>query len=317
MNDERRKTYTFPFSPGDWLHDVALNRCSLAAQGLWMKMICIMHQGEPYGHLQVNGVPISMKELATMAGLDPKRGTERVQKWVQELDKMGVLSRTKNGIIYSRRMVRDESNRLINKQNGKKGGNPNLVNPVNPPVNPIAVALMPLPKSTPNTLVVSGETTPPKIPDKIPYDKLLATYNERRGALPQARGLTDGRKKKLRTRWNEHPDIAFWESVFVKAGKSEIMLKWASFDWLIKSEDNYTKTLDGNYDSDRDKKTVPRKAAAPMPREKDPDPKDLPSGEEVSELLDRAGFKRRKRGGGLTAVGVSPSIAVSEEELTI
>ncbi len=316
MTDDKQKTPAFQFYPGDWLHDVALSRCSLAAQGLWIRMLCVMHQGEPYGHLQINGVPIEPKELAKLF----QTSSKLVSNLIKELLRHGVVSRSNTGLLYSRRMVRDESKRLINQQNGSRGGNPNLIKTVNPPVN---TPFKPPDKASsssssssrlhPNTLVVSGETTAAK----IPHEELLAAYNERRGALPQARGLTDGRKKKLRARWNEHPDIDFWKSVFVKAGKSEMMLKWASFDWLMKNAENYVKTLEGNYDNDRDRKAVPR-AAAPMPREKDPDPKDLPTADEVATILDRAGLKRHKRKEGLVPIAAAVSYPIeSEEELPV
>jgi hypothetical protein len=95
-----------------------------------------MHHGEPYGHLATNGVPISIKELAQRLQLGDKRGTERVTKCLQELLTFGVVSQTKSGVLFSRRMVRDESIRLINRANGMKGGNPYIKNSVNPPVNP-------------------------------------------------------------------------------------------------------------------------------------------------------------------------------------
>ena len=35
----------------DWLTDPNLSACSLAAQGLWMRMLCIMAHSNPIGHL--------------------------------------------------------------------------------------------------------------------------------------------------------------------------------------------------------------------------------------------------------------------------
>ena len=35
----------------DWLTDPRLSICSLAAQGLWMRLLCIMSMSEPPGHL--------------------------------------------------------------------------------------------------------------------------------------------------------------------------------------------------------------------------------------------------------------------------
>ena len=45
------KRPSFQFYPGDWLHDTGLRACSLAARGLWIDIVCFMHQAEPYGHL--------------------------------------------------------------------------------------------------------------------------------------------------------------------------------------------------------------------------------------------------------------------------
>jgi hypothetical protein len=116
------------------------------------------------------------------------------------------------------------------------------------------------------SFVASSEATP--TPIKIPYDELRTAYNERRGALPEARPFSDAAKQKIKTRWLAHPDIEFWKTLFVKAGKSEMMVSWGDFHWFMKSELNVEKTLNGNYDNDRDRKTVPRHAPPAPPREK-------------------------------------------------
>ena len=91
------------FWPQDWQSDPGLRSCSMAARGLWIECIAIMHRAEPYGHLSVNGVAPSAKRLAGMVG-----ATEReVDRLLAELRDAGVFSTTPEGIIYSRRMVRD------------------------------------------------------------------------------------------------------------------------------------------------------------------------------------------------------------------
>ena len=47
------KRPSFQFYPSDWLRDTALRSCSMGARGLWMDMICYMHEGNPYGYLKV------------------------------------------------------------------------------------------------------------------------------------------------------------------------------------------------------------------------------------------------------------------------
>lgn len=91
------------FWPQDWEGDVALRVVSLSAQGLWMRLICAMHRGEPYGHLTMNGQGLTVRQVASLASV-----TEReAAKLLAELEAAAVLSRTPEGIIFSRRMVRD------------------------------------------------------------------------------------------------------------------------------------------------------------------------------------------------------------------
>lgn len=125
------KAPAFQFYPDDWLSDTKLNLCSLQAQAFWLRLLCVMHTCAPYGHLTFDGITApTPRDIGRVTGVHPLG----VPPLVSELERRGVLSRTPGGVIYSRRMVRDERNRLINRQNGKYGGNPMLVNPVNPPV---------------------------------------------------------------------------------------------------------------------------------------------------------------------------------------
>jgi hypothetical protein len=122
----------------DWLNDPALSACSLAAQGLWMRMLCVMAHSTPVGHLilprQRRHSESEAVSIARMFGGD----TRQVRHLVSELEQVGVFDRI-NGVIISRRMVRDQQkseagrayiakrggpwaakspNRLPNRQNG-------------------------------------------------------------------------------------------------------------------------------------------------------------------------------------------------------
>lgn len=81
-----------------------------------------MHEGEPYGHLTVGGVRPSDEQLARMIG-EP---IETLVPLITELERNKVFSRTAEGIIFCRRMVRDERKRQAHAEAGKLGGNPNL-----------------------------------------------------------------------------------------------------------------------------------------------------------------------------------------------
>jgi hypothetical protein len=93
------------FYPRDWRGDQALRAVSIAARGLWMEMLCIMHEASPYGHLVLGGLAVSNGVLARMSGL----GADECGTLVAELESAGVFSRTRKGVIYSRRMTKDRS----------------------------------------------------------------------------------------------------------------------------------------------------------------------------------------------------------------
>lgn len=119
------------FYPSDWRSDPKLRVCSAAARGLWIDMLCLMHEAEPYGHLLVNGLPLTPKKLAPLVGM----GEQDVCDYLTELAEAGVYS-VEDDTIYSRRMKRDAEKAAANRANGSKGGNPNLPPTDNPPVNP-------------------------------------------------------------------------------------------------------------------------------------------------------------------------------------
>lgn len=106
----------------DWLSDSGLRRSSLAARGLWMDMLCIAAQADPIGYLAVKKHPLSVDDIARMVG-----GSEPVvATLIEELERNGVLSRDRNGTIYSRRITRDVKKSRDAQKNGRKGGNPRL-----------------------------------------------------------------------------------------------------------------------------------------------------------------------------------------------
>jgi hypothetical protein len=117
------KRPAFMFYPADWRKDPTLRVCSIAARGLWIDMLALMHESDPYGHLVVNGEPVSVAQLARLIG----ESAALVKKLLAELESRNVFSRTDSGVIFSRRMVRDEHIREVRAEAGKLGGNPALL----------------------------------------------------------------------------------------------------------------------------------------------------------------------------------------------
>lgn len=89
----------------DWLTDPALSVCSLAAQGLWMRMLCVMAQSDPVGHLVLPRRSRSESDsvrVSRMLGVDARS----IAPLIRELEQAGVFTRIE-GVIINRRMVRE------------------------------------------------------------------------------------------------------------------------------------------------------------------------------------------------------------------
>jgi len=92
---------------GDWLKDPGVRSVSLAARGLWIDMLSLMFECDRKGYLSLSGKPMSADHLARMVGAS----TDEVSRLLTELETSGVFSRTDDGMIFNRRMVRDEESR--------------------------------------------------------------------------------------------------------------------------------------------------------------------------------------------------------------
>lgn len=109
------KLPSFTFYPGDWLrNDVA--GCSLEAQGLWLRMMIVMHDAEVYGELSVGGYPMPDEFVAKKCGIS----RTKYRKFLKELEDFSVINREKTGVIYSGRMRRDEAKRQQNAARQRK-----------------------------------------------------------------------------------------------------------------------------------------------------------------------------------------------------
>lgn len=102
----------------DYDADEGLRMCSLAAQGLWMRMLCLMARATPKGELRVGGEPCTVTDLARAVG----ESEEMVASLLGELARRGVSSATRAGVIYSRRLRKDAEISRKRAISGKKGG---------------------------------------------------------------------------------------------------------------------------------------------------------------------------------------------------
>lgn len=137
MTDDKRQPW-MKFYTRDWRSNVKLRMCSYAARGLWIDALTLMSEAPVFGFLMVNDVVPNARQLAGLLG-----GTDKeIEKLLAELGEASVYSVTgqampadvralipptmPDGVIFSRRMVRDREKAEKARLNGKGGGNPKL-----------------------------------------------------------------------------------------------------------------------------------------------------------------------------------------------
>jgi hypothetical protein len=110
----------FKFHPGDWRRDPGLAICSLAARAVWIELMGVMHDCVEYGVLSINGRAPTVAQITALVRPIPA-DAPHVPALLQELEDAGVFSRTPDGLILSRRMVRDEELSQVRADAGGKG----------------------------------------------------------------------------------------------------------------------------------------------------------------------------------------------------
>ena len=246
--------------PADWRADPRLRMCSLAARGLWIEMLGFMHEAERYGFLLIAGLAPSLEELAMLIGAP----APLVRKALSELEGRGVFSRDDDGVIYSRRMVRDKAQADRDRDNGKGGGNPILRPPPKPPdnpsldlgVNPPDKAHMPEARSQ----KPEKESSPALRAPPSDAQAAVAAWNamaERTG-LARVQRLTPARTAQLAARMREAGGLPGIEAALAMVERSAFLTGrrpggaghegWrCTFDFFLKQQ-SFTKIMEGQYD---------------------------------------------------------------------
>jgi hypothetical protein len=166
------------FYPTDWRADPALRMCTIAARGLWMEMLCIMHEAEPRGSLLINGNRVMDRQLASLCGCSERE----IKTLVAELEVAGVFSRD-NGVIYSRRMRGDTEQAAKDKANGKRGGNPGIKRGVNPPDKGRDKAHIPEARDQSSVTKVTAGKPAPVDPQAELFERAKAVLGQDAGGL--------------------------------------------------------------------------------------------------------------------------------------
>ncbi len=106
----------FQFYARDWLDNKELARCTPTARAVLLDLMCLAHEGTPYGHLSDQVGALLDSYLASKCRISVKR----FLKAIDELKEFKRISATADGILYVPRMVRDEALRVVRAEGGWK-----------------------------------------------------------------------------------------------------------------------------------------------------------------------------------------------------
>lgn len=120
--NSRQKAPSFQFYPNDWLTDLGLTFSSYETKGVWIDLLCLMHNSEPYGFLSIKGKLLDEKMIKKFINLSKSRFKI---VW-EELTELGMLKQDENGAFYNKRLVEDYELRAKRSVAGSQGGNPLL-----------------------------------------------------------------------------------------------------------------------------------------------------------------------------------------------
>lgn len=121
----------FPLYVQDYLTDEKLNSCNAASQGVYIKVLCILHKQDEYGCILLKQKDKQKDKqilnfawkLASLITFD----YDTIKNALVELIDEGVLI-IEEDKLYQKRMVKDGNISLIRSKVGKAGGgNPNLL----------------------------------------------------------------------------------------------------------------------------------------------------------------------------------------------
>jgi hypothetical protein len=129
------KRPSFQFYPGDWSANPNLKRCTFAERGIWLEVMCLMHDQEPYGTLRwplkeiAQAVGCKPADLQALARKDVLKGSDDTlaepfiytpRSGRKDGDPVTLVPVQGGPIWYSSRMVKDEYVRTIR---GEGAGN--------------------------------------------------------------------------------------------------------------------------------------------------------------------------------------------------
>lgn len=188
------KRPSFQFYPADWRGNAKLRRCTHAERGIWIEVMCLLHDAEEYGALRwpladiALAVGCKVHDLAKLRGKGVLKGAdageqcEAFRYTPRHAGKAGtpvtLIEGQAGPVWYSSRMVTDEHNRKLRGASTRfteaAGASPKVV-PIPPPMPPFGDGASSTSTSSSKSLsAIAGAEAPRSAKDFIFHDALEA-----------------------------------------------------------------------------------------------------------------------------------------------
>lgn len=118
----KSKDSSFQFFASDWLSDPSLRMCAPETRGLWIDILCLMHQSPERGFLMIKNEILCDEHVRKALNFEKKK----FEFCMSELKRFDIIKKDEKERYYCKRMVEAQSLSEKRKASGKLGGNPKL-----------------------------------------------------------------------------------------------------------------------------------------------------------------------------------------------
>lgn len=240
---------SFQFYPKDWRNNANLGRCSFAARGAWIDVMCVLHDSDEYGLVRwplkdlASSAKVPMTLVRELVAKDVLKGADKGQiepfVYVPRSGRrsgppVNLLAQQDGPVWYSSRMVKDEYLRSIRGAETRFDESPDIP-PEPSPDPPFGEGQGDGPSSSSASATAVSNTstsdevdrarpaastpqltlveTKPKGPPDCPHIAILTLWREVLPALPQhePQHWNGTRADHLRARWRETAVAKRWD----------------------------------------------------------------------------------------------------------